>query len=65
MNDAKETIIGEVKEHISNKFEIIDRRVDRIHQRLNQLEIPLPVQEVQAPASAATDEEGVDATKEK
>ena len=65
MNDAKETIIGEVKEHISNKFEIIDRRVDRIHQRLNQLEIPLPVQEVQAPASAATDEEGVDATKAK
>ena len=38
LNSFKDTIIEEVKEHVSNKFEIIDRRVDRVHQKLVEIE---------------------------
>ena len=38
LNSFKDKIIEEVKEHVSNKFEIIDRRVDRVHQKLVEID---------------------------
>ena len=36
MSLVRGTIVEEITEHISNKFEIIDRRVDKIHQRIGE-----------------------------
>ena len=36
MSLVKGDIVEEVKEHVTNKFDIIDKRVDHIHQRLGK-----------------------------
>ena len=38
VTSVNETVVRDVNEHVSNKFEIIDRRVDRIHQRIGDIE---------------------------
>jgi hypothetical protein len=63
MNLVKGDIVEEVNAHVSNKFEIIDKRVDRIHQRLGEVVIPTSNTEAQVPISAS--KEPIDASKEK
>ena len=52
MSLVRGDIVEEIKEHVSKKFEIIDKRVDKIHQRIGEKDIEVIQTNKEAPVPA-------------